>query len=75
MPCACGGKVPVKVKFFCWLLHNGRLNCRAFLHRKNIRRLEDSFCERCTGVLETQEHIFGDCPIANAVWGLAGISF
>lgn len=61
-------RVPTKIKFFAWLLCNGRINSRANLLHKNIRKPEDSFCEQCTTVLETDQHIFFSCPAAIAVW-------
>jgi hypothetical protein len=42
------------------------------LHRKNIRSLEESFCDFCPGILETDDHIFDVCPCATAVWGRLG---
>ncbi|KAF8686952.1 hypothetical protein HU200_043230 [Digitaria exilis] len=61
-------KLPTKIKFFGWLLHHERLNTRAFLYRRNIKSREDSSCEQCTGILETADHIFNDCPCAMEVW-------
>lgn len=67
-------KLPTKVKFLGWLLLHGRLSTKANLHRKNIRSLEDSFCDFCPGVLETDDHIFADCPRATAVWDRLGVT-
>jgi len=66
--------LPMKVKFFAWLLGRGRLNTRAYLHHRNIRALEDSWCVHCPGVLETDVHIFVGCHKAHAVWVRLGIS-
>jgi hypothetical protein len=60
--------VPTKVKFFEWLFHHDRLNTRASMYHRNIRELEDSYCEQCTGVLDMTSHIFLECPAALAVW-------
>ena len=60
--------LPTKVKFFAWLLHHGRLNTRAYLFHINIKPREDSWCEQCHGTLETDVHIFLDCPKARSVW-------
>lgn len=65
--------LPSKVCFFAWLLHHGRLNTRAYLHRRNIRELEHSFCELCPSTLETDSHIFTNCPKAQRVWGILGV--
>ena len=67
-------RLPTKVKFFGWLLHHDRLNTRASMHYRHIRPLEDSYCEQCTGVLETSAHIFVECPSAVSVWCKIGIS-
>ncbi|KAF8670147.1 hypothetical protein HU200_050901 [Digitaria exilis] len=67
--------LPTKVKYFGWLLYHGRFNTRASLHHKGIRAVEDSCCVICTSVLETQEHIFTECPTASAVWVLVGATY
>jgi hypothetical protein len=64
--------LPKKVQFFAWLLH-GRLNTRSSLYRRNIRELDESYCERCVGILEDDDHIFTQCPSARTVWALLGI--
>ncbi|KAF8783842.1 hypothetical protein HU200_000282 [Digitaria exilis] len=61
-------KLPKKIQFFGWLLHRGRVNCRAYLYHCNIKSLEEASCEDCHGVLETTEHIFSTCPRAAATW-------
>lgn len=66
-------KLPTKIKFFSWLLHHGRLNTRASLFHRNIKTLEESYCERCSGVLETDTHIFILCPAAKEFWAKIGI--
>ena len=66
--------LPTKVKFFAWLLNRGRLNTRAYLHHRNIRALEHSWCAHCPGVLETDAHIFAGCHKAHDVWECLGIS-
>nr|CAB3460158.1 unnamed protein product [Digitaria exilis] len=65
-------KLPTKVKFFGWLLTHGRVNCRAYQHRRNICTREEAFCETCSDVLETADHIFFQCPIALRFWRLVG---
>ena len=66
--------LPTKVKFFSWLLVRGRLNTRAYLHHRNIRTLEDSWCVHCNGVSETDVHIFSGCRRAQEVWSRLGVS-
>ena len=60
-------KLPTKIKFFAWLLFHGRLNTRAHLYRRNIKTLHESWCGRCHGVLETDEHIFKECSTSVGV--------
>ncbi|KAF8673426.1 hypothetical protein HU200_048991 [Digitaria exilis] len=40
-----------------------------------MRTLDESFCEQCPGIHETEEHIFChcQCPSAVAVWTPLGI--
>lgn len=66
-------KLPTKVKFFGWLLHHERLNSRSSLFHRNIRRLDESYCESCPNILETPEHIFADCPCAMRIWQILGV--
>lgn len=54
-------KLPAKIMFFWCLLYHRRLNSRANLFHKNIRRLEESYCEFCLGVMETDDHISSHC--------------
>ncbi|CAN6320028.1 unnamed protein product [Urochloa humidicola] len=68
-------KLPAKVKFFGWLLHHQRLNTRANIFDKNIRPLEESYCENCPGILETDDHIFLHCQRASSVWSRLGFNF
>ena len=61
-------RLPTKVKFFAWLRHHGRLNTRAHLYHRNIKTLEESWCEHCPGTIETDVHILCECPRAQALW-------
>ena len=61
-------RLPTKIKFFGWLLHHGCLNTRARLFHRNIKPREESYCELCTSTLETDTHLFLNCPKALAVW-------
>ena len=67
-------RLPTKIKFFAWLLSRGRLNTRSYLHHRNIRSLDESWCAHCPGVLETDAHIFSGCHRARGVWARLGIS-
>jgi hypothetical protein len=66
-------RLPTKVRFIAWHLHKGRLNSRAQLCHRNIRRPEESNCEHCVDTLETMTHIFVECPSAAEIWTLTGI--
>ena len=61
-------KLLSKVKFFGWLLFLGRLNTRAHLLHRNLRSREESNCELCHTQLETDAHIFVECPRARDIW-------
>ena len=65
---------PQKSSFFAWLLSRGLLNTRSYLHHRNIRSLDESWCAHCPGVLETDAHIFSGCHRARGVWARLGIS-
>ncbi|CAN6253863.1 unnamed protein product [Urochloa humidicola] len=60
--------LPSRVKVFSWLLYNSRLQTRANLYHKNIRAREESNCQRCPAILETDTHLFLSCPAAAAFW-------
>ncbi|CAL5081713.1 unnamed protein product, partial [Urochloa decumbens] len=66
--------LPSRVKLFSWLLYNQRLQTRANLCHKNIRSREDSNCQRCPTVLETDRHLFLHCPVAVAFWNMLRFS-
>ncbi|PAN22040.1 hypothetical protein PAHAL_3G508900 [Panicum hallii] len=51
------------------LLYHGRLNTRAHLYHRHTKPLDESWCERCHGVLETDEHIFNGCSTVLGVLG------
>ncbi|CAM0878034.1 unnamed protein product [Alopecurus aequalis] len=59
---------PSKVKFFAWLLVQGRVQCRSNLLHQNILRAEESGCPICNATLETSHHIFFGCPFARSFW-------
>ncbi|KAF8673824.1 hypothetical protein HU200_048583 [Digitaria exilis] len=44
------------------------------MFHRNIKPLGESFCEHCTRVMETDFHIFTECPRATAVWSLITIT-
>jgi hypothetical protein len=54
------------VKFFGWLLLQNRLQYCVNLYRKGI--LEVDTCVVFHGSLETEDHLFRDCPFAAASW-------
>jgi hypothetical protein len=63
--------LPTKVKFFGWFMDFGRLSTGANMYRENIHALEDSCCEFCPSVLETD--IFSKCPRSAADWTQPGV--
>ena len=62
-----------KHKVIFWLLLKDRLNTRNFLRRKTMV-LDSCECELCnSGVEETLEHLFLECPFASTCWNLITI--
>lgn len=64
--------VPPRVKFFGWLLLQGRLQCRSQLRKRNV--VGDNSCELCQGCEETVEHIMFECPFACSFWNALRIA-
>lgn len=56
---------PPRVRFFGWLLIQGRIQSRDNLLLKNI--VESSQCEICTGEGKTADHIISRCPPRNRI--------
>ncbi|RCV46324.1 hypothetical protein SETIT_9G522400v2, partial [Setaria italica] len=46
----------------------------ANLYHKRIRSVDESYCEFCPGTLETDDHIFVNCPRAQDSWARLGIT-
>lgn len=63
-----------KVKFFVWILLNGRLNTRNMLRRRNKFLEEGYCCALCPDIREEAvEHLFFDCPSASCRWFSLGL--
>jgi hypothetical protein len=60
--------VPLKCKFFLWLLLQDKLWTAARLQRWGWEN--NYFCALCIRNLETAQHLFFECPCARAVWNL-----
>ncbi|CAM0948631.1 unnamed protein product [Alopecurus aequalis] len=65
-------RAPSKVQFFCWLLVQGRIQCRSNLLRKNILEKKNSGCALCGADLETPEHVVFECTFARQFWNALG---
>ncbi|CAM0954816.1 unnamed protein product [Alopecurus aequalis] len=63
---------PSKVKFFAWLLVQGRIQCRANLLHKKIIEAADSGCAICGADAENTDHIVFSCPFARTFWEAIG---
>ncbi|CAM0901698.1 unnamed protein product [Alopecurus aequalis] len=63
---------PSKVKFFAWLLVQGRIQSRSNLLHKKILRADESGCPICNAELETPAHIVYGCPFARRFWSEIG---
>jgi len=53
---------PPKVKFFAWLLLQGRIQCKSNLKMKNI--VDSDVCDLCNRSPETADHLVSGCPFA-----------
>jgi hypothetical protein len=63
-----------KHKVFFWLLLHDRLSTRNILRRKNMV-LPSYSCVLCSLQLEeTLEHLFLECPFAQASWGILNLT-
>jgi hypothetical protein len=61
---------PPRVKFFGWLLVQGRVHCKANLLKKHI--VEDDSCDLCSQSSESCDHLFFVCPVARSFWSHLG---
>ncbi|KAL6549455.1 hypothetical protein OROHE_008572 [Orobanche hederae] len=64
-------KISPKVKHFLWRLCRGILPVRPNLIHRHINAAADY--PWCTGVAETEKHLFISCPKAAACWNILGI--
>ncbi|KAG2310995.1 hypothetical protein Bca52824_022552 [Brassica carinata] len=55
-------KTPTKLKHFLWRLLSKCLATSNNLKRRHI--VSEDQCRRCCSAVETEEHIFFDCPYA-----------
>jgi hypothetical protein len=65
-------KLPEKIRIFVWLLAQGVVLTKDNMLKKNWAR--DPGCYFC-GSLETNDHLFFQCPIAKVVWGYLPYAF
>lgn len=63
-------------KVFAWLMLLDRVNTRDMLLRRHFNIGNDHDCPLCNlGVLETNEHLFYECPFATRCWEIIGINW
>lgn len=67
-------RAPSKVKFFAWLLVQGRIQCRSNLPKKKILTEDESGCPICDEKVETPDHVVFGCPFARRFWASLGVS-
>ena len=60
-------KAPPRVKFFAWLLSQGRIQCKTVLRKKGV--VDNTICEICQATEETPAHIIFGCNYARQFWG------
>ena len=60
-------KAPPRVKFFAWLLSQGRIQCKTVLRKKGV--VDNTICEVCQATEQTPAHIIFGCNYARQFWG------
>ena len=63
---------PPRVRFFAWLLVQGKIQCKTNLLLKNI--VDDAECELCHMDVESPDHLILHCPTATQFWTVLGIT-
>ncbi|CAM0958898.1 unnamed protein product [Alopecurus aequalis] len=63
---------PSKVRFFAWLLLQGRIQCRSNLLLKGILTVAESSCPICAHPLEDASRIMFECSFAHHFWSQLG---
>lgn len=63
-------KTPPRVKFFAWLMTQGRIQSKKNLLRKRI--VDEDVCEECNQESESAGHIVLHCPFAKRFWQAIG---
>jgi hypothetical protein len=59
-------RAPPRVRFFAWLLVQGKIQCKTNLLLKII--IEDATCDLCTAEMESPDHLILHCPFAKRFW-------
>jgi hypothetical protein len=59
-------KAPPRVKFFAWLLSQGKIQCKTNLAKKRI--VQNIDCDVCQAAEETPAHVIFGCPAAKQFW-------
>jgi hypothetical protein len=59
-------KAPPRVRFFAWLLSQGRIQCKTNLIKKRI--VDNTVCDVCHAAEETPAHIIFGCTAARQFW-------
>ena len=63
-------------KVFAWLMLNDRVNTRDLLLRRHFNIGENHNCPLChMEALETNTHLFYECPFAAKCWEVVGIDW
>ena len=69
-------KCIMRHKVFAWLMLNDRVNTRDLLLRRHFNIGDDHDCPMCNmGVVETNAHLFYECPFAVKCWEVVGIDW
>lgn len=64
-------KAPPRVKFFAWLLSQGRIQCKTNLMKKKIA--DNTVCDVCGSADESPAHVIFGCAAAREFWAAVQI--
>ncbi|GKC33112.1 RNA-directed DNA polymerase, eukaryota, reverse transcriptase zinc-binding domain protein [Tanacetum coccineum] len=64
--------IPIKVNIFSWRLCVDRLPTRCNLDKRGLD-LDSVRCPMCNDDLETVQHVFVDCSVANYLWNMISV--
>ncbi|GJN06830.1 hypothetical protein PR202_ga24598 [Eleusine coracana subsp. coracana] len=65
-------RAPQRVRFFGWLMVQGRIQCKSNLLKNNI--VANDNCDVCRATGEDTDHIMFGCSFTRSFWAAIGVS-